>query len=295
MDVTGKGKKMRYYCSLSDYNYLKYGKALFKSLKETSTEKFILYYLCIDDASYNSLLNTDERIVPIKLEEVLGKYENLREYKKNNPYNAFCWSLASSFSKYLLENKKINSILYIDSDIYFYQDPKIIFEEIGGKSIGIIRHRHNTSLSVDGEFNVGIVYFKNDEIGLKCLNWWSDAILLGTNPELSSCGDQKYLEGFIPRFGDNVHIIEDTIAHGAPWNFRLYVYDYYDRDGTVIWGDKKQPLVFNHFSKFGYDQNGNIMPDNGIYDGHTFNGAVYRIPQVTKMYIDYHNVLMDNK
>ena len=282
---------MRNYCTLSDSNYLTFGKALIKSLIESSSEDFILYYLCIDDACYDELVDYDPRVVPIKLEEVLSKYLTLESYKNNNPYNAFCWTLASGFSRYLLEQKNLDSIFYIDSDVFFYQDPKLIFDEIGDRSVGIIRHRHNTSVSVDGEFNVGVVYFKNDENGLGCLKWWNDAIILGTNPELATCGDQKYLEGFIPRFGDSVCVIDETIAHGAPWNFRLYVYDYFDQDGSVVWGDKRQPLVFNHFSKFGYTEDGRIWPDRGAYGVHTMGGAVYGIPSVQKMYIDYDGAL----
>ena len=282
---------MRYYCSLSDFNYLTYGKALLKSLIDESSEPFVLYYLCIDDKTYEELVGYDGRLIPVKVDEVLAKYTNLSSYKDTSPYNAFCWSLASSFSLYLLEHEKLEDILYIDSDIFFYKDPKLVFDEIGDKSVGIIRHRHNTSLSGDGEFNVGIVFFKNDASGVACLKWWNDAVLLRKYPELSTQGDQKYLEGFIPRFSDDVCVIDETIAHGAPWNFRLYVYDHYNDDGTVIWGNKRQPLVFNHFSKFGYDDQGRISPDRGVYNVHTFNGAVYSIPQVTNMYLHYDKVL----
>ena len=282
---------MRYYCTLSDSKYLKFGKALIQSLENSSSEDYVIYYLCIDDDCFNQLLNYNSKVIPIKLSDVLNWSDDLVNYKNKSPYNAFCWVLASSFSRYLLEEKKLENILYIDSDIYFYKDPKLVFDEIQNKSIGIIRHRHNTSLSVDGEYNVGIVYFKNDEAGLGCLRWWNDAIIFGTNPELGTCGDQKYLEGFVPRFGDNVCIIDETIAHGAPWNFRLYVYDYFDQDGSVVWGNKRQPLVFNHFSKFGYDNQGKILPDTGIYNVHTLNAQVYRIPQVTKMYFHYDMVL----
>lgn len=282
---------MKYYSTLSDYNYLKFGKALLESLKNNSSSNFTVFYLCIDDKTYEELMDYDSRVIPIKLEEVLSKYPDLVKYKKTNPYNAFCWTLASSFSLYLLEHKELDHIMYVDSDIYFYQDPKLVFDEIENKSVGIIRHRHNTSLSVDGEFNVGIIYFKNDTDGVDCLKWWNNAIILGTNPELGTCGDQKYLEGFIPRFGDSVCVIDETIAHGAPWNFRLYVYDYFDQDGSVIWGNKRQPLVFNHFSKFGYTEDGRIWPDRGAYGVHTMGGAVYGIPSVQKMYIDYDGVL----
>ena len=86
-------------------------------------------------------------------------------------------------------------------------------------------------------------------------------------------------------------MIDETIAHGAPWNFRLYVYDYLQEDGTVVWGDKRQPLVFNHFSKFGYADDGRIFPDRGAYGVHTMGGAVYTIPAVSAMYFEYDKVL----
>lgn len=285
---------MKTYCSLSDVNYLKQGKALFSSLVKHSSENIVLYYLCLDKETYESLIDYDCRIIPIMVDELESSNDKLANYKDFNPYNAFCWSLASTFCLYLLEHKNVDSVLYVDSDIFFYTDPELIFKEIGNKSVGIIRHRHNTSLSVDGEFNVGIIYFKNDKDGLDCLRWWNDAVLLGTNPELGTCGDQKYLEGFVPRFGDSICVIDETIAHGAPWNFRLYVYDYIN-EGKVIWGNKIQPLVFNHFSKFGYAEDGRIWPDRNWYAPHTMNGAVYTIPEVQKMYIDYDQVLKDLK
>ena len=281
---------MKNYCTLSDINYLYFGKALIHSLNEKCSEDFVLYYLCLDDQTYEELQGY-ENVHPIRLSELEKDNSKLMNFKSKNPYNAFCWSLASTFSLYLLETKEIESVLYIDSDIYFYQDPQLIYDEIGEKSVGIIRHRHNTSLSEDGEFNVGIVYFKNDKDGLDCLRWWNDAVLLQNVPDLSSCGDQKYLEGFVPRFGDSVCIIDETIAHGAPWNYRLYVYDYFDKDGTVIWGDKVQPLVFNHFSKFGYTKEGQIWPDRGAYPPHTLNNAVYMIPAVRNMYLHYDSIL----
>ena len=76
------------------------------------------------------------------------------------------------------------------------QDPKLIFDEVGEKSVGIIRHRHNTNLSVDGEYNVGTVYFRNSDLGIKTLKNWMECVILETRPDLATCGDQKYLELF---------------------------------------------------------------------------------------------------
>ena len=60
-------------------------------------------------------------------------------------------------------------------------------------------------------------------------------------------GDQVYLEGFAPLFGEeNVAVLDEHIGHGAPWNLSLYEYEGHD----IIWNGKKQKLVFIHFSHF---------------------------------------------
>ena len=270
---------MRNYCTLSDKKYLKQGMALIKSLSVASSEEFKIYYLCLDKETYEKV-SKYSCVVAISLSNVENSRPEILKYKERKAYNEYCWSLASTFSRYLLEEELAESVMYVDSDIYFYQDPIIIFEELGDKSIGIIRHRHNTSDSPDGEFNVGIIYFKNDDSGLGCLRWWNDCLLNESRPDLSTCGDQKYLEEF-PKMYD-VAVLDKTFAHGAPWNYRLYVYDNFHKDGTVVWGDKVQPFVFNHFSRFSLDH-----PTSGNYADHTLNYQVFGIPAVHRMYAQY--------
>ena len=124
---------------------------------------------------------------------------------------------------------------------------------------------------------------------MSCLEWWCDCILNHSRPELSTCGDQKYLEEFIPMYGDNeVAIIDKDIAYGAPWNFRLYVYDNFYSNRTIIWGDKEQPLLFNHFSRISvnYDT-GEVNPTSGQYADHTLEFQVFNIPVVKAFYAHY--------
>ncbi len=115
-----------------------------------------------------------------------------------------------------------------------------------------------------------------------------ECVILETRPDLATCGDRKYLEFAEWICGENLCIIDETIAHGAPWNFRLYVYEYLNKDGTIVWGNKRQPLVFNHFSRVGYNsETGEISPTNGNYADHTLNFQVFAIPEVRNFYLDY--------
>jgi len=252
---------MRTYCTLSDKNYLIKGLALIDSLLEKSSEELIIYYLCMDKETYNKIISlNDKKIVPINI-IALEKEKDFKILKENTKYNtewcSYCFALGSYFTEYIIRIYNVKDILYVDSDIIFYQDPKFIFEEISEKSIGIMLHRHVPIGHGVGGYNVGIVYFKNNNIGYKCLKWWRDCVMDPTNQwhaRYGKVGDQVYLEAFEPLFGsDNISIIDKSIGHGAPWNFTLYQYDNED----IIWRGNRQKMIFIHFSHFtpNYDDN----------------------------------------
>lgn len=286
---------MRQYCTLSDKNFLPKGLALYRALKKHSSEEFDLHYLCLDDESFVTLKDLSlPGLSPHSLQVLEAMSEDLQKAKQNRPYNEYCWTLASYFLNNLMETENLPDLTYIDSDICFYADPKIFFDEVGSKSVGIIAHRHNAVGDRDGAYNVGVVYFKSDVTGRECLSWWADAVLNKKYPELQTCGDQKYLEEFIPRFGaDNVCVADTMFGHGAPWNYRLYCWDEFDK-GVIRWGDKRQTFLFNHFSRMSYDlSTGQINPTSGKYMDHTLGGAVFNIPQVMGLYGDYFKELKE--
>ena len=221
---------MKRFCTTSDINFLHRGLSLYESLNRHNDD-FELFYLCSDDESYQKLKELDlARIVPV--------------------------SLGDLFKTDVLDLDDTDDVLYIDPDIYFYHDWNVIFEEIGSKSIGIVRHRIPYSAAV-GEFNVGIVYFKKDLSGYSCSTFWKDCLLDIENKYYNThgmCGDQKYLELFAPLSGeDNVCVIDKKVGHLAPWNLAYHRYT----DNSIIWEQNVQPLVYYHYSDFkaNYEEN----------------------------------------
>ena len=252
---------MKNICTVSDIKYLYQGLALFESLSKS--ENITLHYLCIDQISYDILKNIkNNKLIIYNINDLLNNDNNLINLK-NSDYRYFCWSLASYFSNHLLSKNVGDSITYIDSDIYFHEKIELLFESFSKKDVGIFRHRQ-FSLSIsrpEGHYNVGVVYFKNSDIGKNVLNWWSDAVLHKKYPHLSTCGDQKYLEEF-PRMCSNI-FIDGEIGHGAPWQWQLFNFDNYENDGTIIWEGKKQKLIFSHFSQFNYNlENDTYLPSS---------------------------------
>ena len=281
---------MKHFTTLSDYNYLPLGLSLYESLKKSCMEDFVLYYLCLDEKTYDKISEIgNSKIFPISLQKLMSENDDLSEYKKVE-YREFVWMLASYFTYYILITKKPKSISYIDADIYLYDDIQIMYDEIGDNSVGIIRHRHipEDSNTIDGRYNVGIVYFKNDVIGRHCLDWWHDAVFYKKYPNLATCYDQKYLEAFSMMYPNNICVADKSFAHSAPWHHRLYDWSNLDEKNTIIWEGKEQKLLFNHFSRISFNVLENTyLPSGGNYSDHTLDFKVFEIPQVRRIHDEY--------
>jgi len=243
-------------CTVSDINYLIKGLTLYDSLIEFSSD-FKLHYLCIDDASFNELKKHEtESLIPYNINDLLASDAVLSQLRDRN-YKYFCWSLASYFTNYLMK-QKIGDITYIDSDILMHDDIQTILTAIGDREIGIFRHRQfplNTPRP-EGFYNVGITHFKADgDVAKHILNWWADAVLNQKYPHLSTCGDQKYLDEFPNMCPDDLIFIDGDIGHGAPWQWQLFDFSDFEKDGSIIWEGRKQKLIFSHFSQFVMGEN----------------------------------------
>jgi hypothetical protein len=191
--------------------------------------------------------------------------------------------------------KDIGNILYIDSDILIHHDIQIILNSIGDKEVGIFRHRQfklNTYVA-EGLYNVGVVYFKNGIIGRHILNWWSDAVLHQKYPHLATCGDQKYLDEFPNMCPNDMIFIDGDIGHGAPWQWQLYDFSEYEKDGDIIWAGQKQKLIFTHFSQFDFRHDGYTPSlQHHIY---TPINVYNDISGLKAIYDDYYNKLKKTK
>ena len=291
---------MKNFCSISDVNFYHKISALNQSLLKYNSD-YKLHLLCIDDQIYNKMLYK-KNVICYRLTDLLKK-DKIFSQSQNNPpsreaiINAqgnrtkaerlqFIWTLSPYFTWWCLENLEIDDLLYIDSDIYFFADYNKLYKHLEDCSVAVVEHRcpYNPD---NGEYNVGIVYFKNDYDGYRCCTWWKNCLLL-TNHEFyvshGTCGDQKYLELF-PKLFAKVKVLDPFIGHLAPWNF---LYHSYEGD-KIIWKNQKQELLYCHFSNFktldegGYSlarRHGLPTPPNNF---------------VKKIADEYYNCLMETK
>jgi hypothetical protein len=139
-------------------------------------------------------------------------------------------------------------VVYLDADLFFFENPQAVFDELADGSIGIIRHNYPNNrqrlATKYGTFNVGLVVFRNDAEGGRVLDWWAERCIEWCHdfPMDGKYADQGYLDYF-PKLSSQTVILPNPGFNLAPWN---------TSSSTLISEQQKvsvnnQPLLFFHF------------------------------------------------
>lgn len=254
------------FCTLFDKNYLFKGLTLYNSLLG-HCESFTIWILCMDNTTFEILDQFKlKNVILIRIEDF--EDDELKKIKSTRSVAEYCWTLTPSLPLYILKNNpKLDIISYLDADLFFYSDPEPIFDEFGNNSIMIIEHRFPQKLKhleINGIYNVQMVTFRNDDEGLKCLNWWREKCNEWCYYRLEDgkLGDQKYLDDWPVRF-NNVCVLQHKGAGLAIWN--IVQYKITNINGRTYVDD--DPLIFYHFHGF-------HLLDN---DGYDFGEGIYHL------------------
>ncbi len=251
-----------------DKNYLLKALAMHHSLCETmKEEKWRLEWLCNDEETYDALkeikpfntcihlLSNIERLAP----ELVAAKENPLCMYARSAHEQYMWTITPFWINCCLNNfvKPGETLVYADADIYFYRSPSAIVGAVGEKSVGIHTHRFGGAYNdktETGWYNVGVLVFRNDDQGTFAAKRWNRWVLDGDKceffKEYGTCGDQKYLNLFIPVFGqDNICVFdqEKPIGHFAPWNCSNVHHNGMYR---AAYKNKIEDIYFFHFSHF---------------------------------------------
>jgi len=259
------------FCTLFDRNYFYKGLAMYNSLLANSTVDFNLWILCMDDLTYELLQKMN--LPKIKLVS-LKEFESpeLLKVKAERGLAEYSWTCASNFTWFLVqEHPEIEMITYLDADLYFFSDPKILLDELGDKDVMITEHRYTRKYNqalASGKYCVQSMVFKNNPNGLAVLDWWRLAVLDWCYAQLDNgrFGDQKYLDDWLTRF-HGIHELQHLGGGVAPWNVQQY--DFLVKNNKIYGQVKKQsdkwPLVFYHFHSFCIISSQSYFPVRG-YD-----------------------------
>lgn len=265
---------MIYACTVCDKNYILKGLNLYKSLRETCADELTLCWLCLDTETYVQLHEMNlPGVIRVRLVD-LANY-NIDEIRKlpntnwGDDHANFCWRITPIFIDFLLQHfiPAGQRLIYADSDIFFYHSPQLILDIVGNKCVGIHTHRFSRPYDdnvATGWYNVGVMVFTANDMGKDICGRWVQWM---SNPDTElykkygTCGDQKWLNLFIPTFGqDNICVFDEegNCGHLAPWNCTGITHP---RKHYIIYKGQEQPVVFFHFSHF-------------IIDGHTWRDSI---------------------
>lgn len=215
---------MNNFCTLFDSNFLVYGLALYESLKKHCKD-FHLYVFAFDDECFATLVQLQlSNITVISLAEF--EDPQLLEIKPSRTRGEYCWTCSSSTILYCLKKYNLSICTYLDADLFFYNDPSILIEEIKDNDVLITEHRYTPKYdqsAKSGVYCVQFMTFRNTENGLRILNWWRDACIewCYNRFEDGKFGDQKYLDDWTTRF-KKVHVLQHLGGGVAPWNIQQY-------------------------------------------------------------------------
>jgi hypothetical protein len=190
-------------------------------------------------------------VIPIALQDFEAGDDELEAAKTNRSLIEYYFTCTPSLPAWILrKHPAIDLITYVDSDLFFFDSPEPVFEEMGNDSIAIIEHRFDRTLKrmeETGIYNVGWLSFRNNAEGLRCLQWWRQRCLewCFDHVEPDRYADQKYLDRF-PGLFDAVRVIRHKGANVAAWNLRNY--RLHETGGAILVDD--QPLLFYHFQGF---------------------------------------------
>ena len=240
------------FCTLFDSYYIHKGIALYLSLEKV-TDDFHLYIMAFDKESHGKLKSIGFKNMTV---ELLDDFETpeLLAVKPTRNKAEYCWTAGPSVIYHFMKKYNLSELTYLDADLFFMSSPRVIFDEIGSKSIGITEQY--IDYSEGGKYCVQFMYFRNDKDGLACLEWWRDRCIewCYSRYEDGKFGDQKYLEQFEVLF-NNVYVVQNR-GLVAPWNAHLYTY----KDITLEFQGKSYPLVFFHMHGTKFDiQNGVLI------------------------------------
>ncbi len=244
-------------CTIIAKNYIAHARVLAQSYKEHHPEG-TCHVLVIDDTEgyIDASSEAFELVTPAQLE--IDDYEHMAAI-----YDVLELSTAVKpwLLRYLLEERSLERIAYLDPDIRIYDR----LDEIEGLTSehGLVLIPHVTTplprdgkrpseadILISGTYNLGFISLKRSPSTDALLDWWSERLKTDcvVAPDAGYFVDQRWMDfvhGVMPDF----HVLRDPSYNVAYWNLHGRELTY--RKGRYYVDGR--PLRFFHFSGFDPD------------------------------------------
>lgn len=258
-----KIRETEHFVTLFDSKFLPMGMALHSSLM-THAQPFHLWILCMDELVENQL---GQLSLPNATLIPLGEVETkeMLDVKPGRTAAEYCWTLTSFTPQFVFDrDQNVRRVTYLDADLFFFDDPKILLDEFSQSGKHVLITDHNYAPEYDqsrksGRFCVQFMTFRKTSEGEKVMKWWQDRCIewCFAEAEDGKFGDQMYLDSWPTRFASDVHILSQQDRTLAPWNV-AYVFD--------VKRSSVKPVFF-HFHGFRVISNNRMLFYRGYWIG----------------------------
>ena len=263
-------------------NYLAQAYSLAESLKlhEANTDFFII----VSDFEDNIILNNEythlspKILTEINIDDLAFKYNVIE----------FSTAIKPFFINHFF-NKNYEKVVYLDPDMYIYNNLNIIYNNLNKYDFIITPHIRKPYIHFQGStseeeilfvgiYNLGFFAIKNSQNGIDFTKWWKEKLRDQCYADKFDAlhVDQKWLD-FLPSFyPENVLIEKNASINMASWS----IHEVEFKEVDEIYYVDEQPLLIFHFS--GID----ILDSTNINKKQTkFN--LYNKPEYQKIFNNY--------
>ncbi|MDX6709955.1 MAG: hypothetical protein QOH96_971 [Blastocatellia bacterium] len=253
--------QVRAMCTIIAKNYVAFARTLTQSFLSFHPD-YKCYVLIVDD--FDSYINpTEECFETVKLTDL--RIPDLPGFCFKYDVKELCTAVKAHLLDYLIREKSVDRLLYLDPDILVTGSLSGIYEKLDACDIALTPHLDTTYPDDDflpddgyilraGQFNLGFIGLNSSENAKSFLTWWKPKLFKKCVVDVLNgyFVDQKFID-FVPIFFKNLSIEKDLGYNVAYWN--LHSRQISRENGA--WKCNDGPMYFFHFS--GYDPESNAL------------------------------------
>lgn len=217
-----------FFSTIFDKNYISRANLMINSLEITASNDIDKIFIFSLDNHVTNFFKNKGKIEIINIEAIETEFPELQMARNNRNYVEYIFTLSPFMPLYIFKKYSyVKRITTIDADLFFFDNPKYIIENLQENSIGITKHDfdfNHQHMNIYGKFNVSFQSFPNSKLSIDCLNNWALNCIEFCSDYLDSKGrfaDQKYLDDWITHY-DNISIFETPNIGLAPWNIKKF-------------------------------------------------------------------------
>jgi hypothetical protein len=202
-----------------------------------------------------------------------------------------------TFMKYLIQAFDLETLIYLDPDIFVYSPLTPVFEALNGRTSAILTPHMTTPVDdgklpgeqemlYNGTYNLGFVAVRRCEESWRLLSWWERRCLdLGFSEGRTGLFvDQKWMN-LAPGMFEQVKILRHPGCNMAYWNLHERILTE-DAKNYIVNGWAH--LCFFHFS-------GIVLDDPAMLSKNTDRYTLADRPDLTRLFREYKVTVLANK